>query len=90
MKVIAGFHSKKDVMKPRYNLPKGMRYSTLKERKEFYQREFRVEKVEKWFEDWREQVKFAVIMGRHTGIFLKKIQRRRLNNNYRRRIQGFR
>ena len=59
-------------MKHRYSLPKGMRYSTLKERKAFYQREFRVEKVEKWFEKWKGQVKFAVIMGRHTGIFLKK------------------
>jgi len=49
-----------------------MRYSTLKERKEFYQREFRVGKVEKWFESWEGQAKFAVIMGRHTGIFLKK------------------
>jgi len=59
-------------MKLKYSLPKGMRYSTLRERKEFYQREFHVEEVEKWFESWKGQVKFAVIMGRHTGIFLKK------------------
>jgi len=59
-------------MKLRYSLPEGMRYSTLRERKEFYQREFSVEKAEKWFEGWEGHVKFAVIMGRHTGIFLKK------------------
>jgi len=59
-------------MKARYSLPEGMRYSTLRERREFYQREFPVEKVEKWFQGWKGQVKFAVIMGRHTGIFLKK------------------
>jgi len=62
-------------MKYRYSLPEGMRYSTLKERKEFYQREFRVEEAEKWFEGWKGRVKFAVIMGRHTGIFLKKYKK---------------
>ena len=28
--------------------------------------------MKRWFECWKGQVKFAVIMGRHTGIFLKK------------------
>lgn len=59
-------------MKLKYNLPKGMRYSTLRDRREFYQREFSVAKMEQWFEGWKGQVKFAVIMGRHTGIFLRK------------------
>jgi DNA primase catalytic subunit len=51
-----------------------MRYSTLKERKEFYQKEFEVERLTQWFEDWNEnnRVHFAVIMGRHTRIFPEK------------------
>jgi len=61
-------------MQSRYNLPKGMRYSTLKERKEFYQKEFDTEKLRKWFKGWNgnNAVKFAVISGRHTRIFPKK------------------
>jgi len=51
-----------------------MRYSTLKERKEFYQKEFNAERLREWFQDWNENttVKFAVIIGRHTHIFPKK------------------
>jgi DNA primase catalytic subunit len=61
-------------MRSRYNLPKGMRYSTLKERKEFYQKEFDTEKLRGWFQGWNgnSAVKFAVIMGRHTRIFPRK------------------
>jgi len=61
-------------MQPRYDLPKGMRYSTLKERREFYYKEFDLTQVEQWFEDWNKiwRVKFAVIIGRHTRIFPKK------------------
>lgn len=61
-------------MKLRYNLPKSMRYSSLKERREFYYNEFNANKLKEWFEDWSENgvVKFAVIIGRHTHIFPKK------------------
>jgi len=61
-------------MRLRYNLPEGMRYSTLKERKEFYQKEFNAEKLKNWFQGWNENsaVKFAVIIGRHTRIFPRK------------------
>jgi len=61
-------------MKLKYNLPKGMRYSILKERKEFYLADFDPAKVGEWFEDWNQRgiVKFAVIIGRHTHIFPKK------------------
>lgn len=55
-----------------YNLPTGMRYSTLEERKEFYTEEFNLEKAEDWLRNWQGKVRFAVIMGRHTGIFLEK------------------
>jgi len=55
-------------------LPMGMRYSTQKERKEFYNKEFDLAKVGQWFNDWNKnsRVKFAVIIGRHTHIFPTK------------------
>jgi len=55
-------------------MPNGMRYASLKERKEFYLKEFDLAKVQRWFEEWKETraVKFAVIIGRHTRIFPKK------------------
>jgi len=61
-------------MRFRYNLPKGMRYSTLKEREEFYKKEFNLNKLTGWFEDWNRtaRVKFAVIIGRHTRIFPRR------------------
>lgn len=51
-----------------------MRYATLKERREFYQKEFNANKLKHWFDDWNQKdaVKFAVIIGRHTRIFPKK------------------
>jgi DNA primase catalytic subunit len=63
-------------MRLRYNLPKGMSYSTLKERKEFYQKEFDIEILKKWFDGWNgtSKVRFAVIIGRHTRIFPKKYE----------------
>lgn len=56
----------------RYNLPKGMRYATLNERKQFYQKEFDIEKVEEWFTRVKGKTVFAVIIGRHTRIFPRK------------------
>ena len=55
-----------------YSLPVGMRYSTLEQRKEFYSEEFNLQKVADWLRGWQGKVKFAVIMGRHTGIFPEK------------------
>ena len=51
-----------------------MRYSTLRERKEFYLKEFDPVRVEEWFKDWNktERINFAVIIGRHTRIFPRK------------------
>ena len=56
----------------RYYLPRGMRHSTLEERKQFYTQEFNLEKVAKWLEEHKGKVKFAVIMGRHTKIYPEK------------------
>ena len=49
-----------------------MRYATLDERKEFYTKEFDVKAAAEWFKTGLSGVKFAVIMGRHTKIFLEK------------------
>jgi DNA primase catalytic subunit len=56
----------------KYSLPSGMRYATLEERKQFYTSEFNLSKVAQWFEKCTGKVKFAVIMGRHTRIYLRK------------------
>ncbi|MGD6851313.1 MAG: DNA primase [Candidatus Bathyarchaeia archaeon] len=53
-------------------LPNGMRYSTLEEREQFYASEFRPQEVAEWFGSRLDRSKFAVIMGRHTKIFLEK------------------
>jgi DNA primase catalytic subunit len=55
-----------------YLLPPGMRYASLEERREFYTKEFDVDKAAEWFRGGLGGVKFAAIMGRHTGIFLEK------------------
>ena len=55
-----------------YNLPAGMRYATLEERKQFYTSEFNIEKAEQWFSNQQGKVKFAVIIGRHTKIYPEK------------------
>jgi DNA primase catalytic subunit len=58
----------------RYRLPRGMRYATLEERREFYSEEFSVKKVDEWFRNVMGKVRFAVIIGRHTRIYPKKYQ----------------
>ena len=56
----------------RYHLPNGMRYSTLEERKEFYTQEFSLKRLQDWLALTRGEVKFAIVIGRHTGIYPKK------------------
>lgn len=56
----------------KYNLPRGMRYATLEERREFYTSEFSLEKVADWFKQRTDRVKFAIIIGRHTRVFPEK------------------
>ena len=56
----------------KYNMPRGMRFATLGERKEFYISEFDLEKVAEWFKGREGKTKFAVVMGRHTKIFLQE------------------
>lgn len=52
--------------------PKGMRYAKLEERKIFYTLEFDTQKVQEWFGNRFDKTKFAVIMGKHTKIYLEQ------------------
>jgi len=65
----------------RYRLPKGMRYSTLEERRKFYKEEFDLKKLEAWLWNGRnaENTAFAMILGRHTGIYLEEYKKIRNN-----------
>ena len=56
----------------KYYLPRGMHYSTLQERESFYREEFNLELVEEWLSDRMKNVVFAVVIGRHTGIYPEK------------------
>ena len=51
-----------------------MRLSTLQERKEFYENEFDVNKVEEFFKKYPKLPEFYIIIGRHTHIFLKEFE----------------
>lgn len=51
-----------------YRLPKGMRYSALEGRRSFYSEELSLAGVASWL-GRRENTVFAVILGRHTGIY---------------------
>ncbi len=54
-------------------MPRGMRYSTLRERKEYYEKEFPLKKVGEWFGE-RANTVFAMILGRHTHIVLPEYE----------------
>jgi DNA primase catalytic subunit len=49
-----------------------MRYSSLKEREQFYKQEFSLEKAKEWFKGIDGKISFAVIIGRHTHIYPEK------------------
>jgi DNA primase catalytic subunit len=59
----------------KYKLPRGMCYSTLQERKQFYTTEFSLPKVQQWLEQHKGKVKFAAVIGRHTKIYLEKYRK---------------
>lgn len=50
--------------------PKGMRMSTLEERKKFYDLEFDVKSFSDWIGTRRDSLKFAMILGRHSRIVM--------------------
>lgn len=53
-------------------VPKGMRPATIEERKEFYSVEFDLRAVSLWMRRHKGKTKFALIIGRHTKIFLEE------------------
>ncbi|MBS7650577.1 MAG: DNA primase [Candidatus Bathyarchaeia archaeon] len=59
----------------KYILPEGLRYSTLSERRNFYRDEFNLSKVSKWISRRVGHNIFAVIIGRHTKIYMKRFSR---------------
>lgn len=61
-----------------YLLPRGMRFATLEERREFYSREFSLAKVKSWL-GGRNDTVFALIVGRHTNIFPREHRKIRKN-----------
>jgi len=62
------FNSFSSTLEPHYNLPNGLKYTTLDERERFYREEFNLGAVESWFPRGLQGIVFAVIIGRHTGI----------------------
>jgi DNA primase catalytic subunit len=54
-----------------------MRIASLRERREFYSREFSLVKIRDWFRGWQSPVVFAVVIGRHTRIAPRKYLRER-------------
>lgn len=58
-----------------YRFPKGLRIANLAERKEFYRKEFDLQKVRAWL-SWRDilSTAFAVIVGRKTNVYPKEFE----------------
>ena len=50
--------------------PKGMRPSTLDERRRYYDEEFDVRSLSEWIGPRKRNLKFAMILGRYTGIVM--------------------
>jgi len=57
--------------------PNGMRVATLLERQRFYKSDFNVKRLTSWIGGRSRQMKFAMILGRHTGIFSEEHSRNR-------------
>ena len=53
----------------RYTLPDGLRPSGLAERRRFYSREMDYASAERWFASFPGERVFALILGRHSGIY---------------------
>jgi len=54
-----------------------MRIASLRERREFYSREFSLAKIRDWFPRMQSPIVFAVVIGRHTRIAPGKYLRER-------------
>ena len=56
----------------KYNLPRGLRYTKLEERREFYTQQFDIRRAAEWTDQMKGKIIYAVIIGRHTKIFPEK------------------
>lgn len=61
------------------NLPRGMRPSTIEERRAFYSHEFDTKSLARWIGGRKSHLKFAMIPGRHTGIVVPSHAKNRDN-----------
>ena len=59
------------MQKHRYKMPRGMRYSGLVDRAEFYCREFHAEALKDW-EAFKPNTVVAFLLGKYTGVYLKR------------------
>lgn len=58
----------------KYRFPRGMRPAGVRERTEFYRREFNLRAVARWFDGWKYPIVFAAVIGRHTRIYPTKFR----------------
>jgi DNA primase catalytic subunit len=61
------------VKKHKYKMPRGMRYSTLAERAEFYCNEFNTEALLAW-QSFRKTTVLSFLVGKYTQIYLKQFE----------------
>ncbi|MBI4214563.1 DNA primase [archaeon] len=61
-------------MRKHYRIMRGLRYTALRERRLFYEREFAWRPVTRWFGKLRDlsNTSYATVIGRHSHIFAKK------------------
>ncbi len=62
------------VVRPHYELPDGLRPSRLEERRRFYATLMHWEAAERWFAGFPGQRVFALILGRHSGIYPQRFR----------------
>ncbi len=58
----------------RYRFPGSMRPTSVRERAEFYRKEFNLRAVTHWFNGWNHPIVFAAVIGRHTRIYPPKFR----------------
>ncbi len=62
------------VVRPRYELPNGLRPAGLGERRRFYAREMDYGAADRWFDSFPGERVFALILGRHSGIYPRRFR----------------
>ncbi|HYM39728.1 MAG TPA: DNA primase [Thermoplasmata archaeon] len=62
------------MVRPRYELPNGLRPAALAERRLFYSRLMDYDAAERWFASFPGERLFALILGRHSGIYPRRFR----------------